>query len=76
MTVKRSVTIAGHRTSVSLEKPFWEALQQMADRQGKSISALVAQIDADRAQAAQQVNLSSALRIFVLKDLKAQSTSG
>jgi len=61
--VKRSVVIAGHRTSVSLEQAFWEALKQIAAEEGVSLAALVARVDAGRGKA----NLSSALRVFVLE---------
>jgi predicted DNA-binding ribbon-helix-helix protein len=64
---KRSVKIAGHRTSVSLEAPFWDALQALAARRGLSLAALVAEIDAGR----QARNLSSALRLFVLAEARA-----
>lgn len=60
--VKRSVMIAGHRTSVSLEQPFWDALREIADERDASIAGLVAEIDARRAE----TNLSSAIRLFVL----------
>ena len=60
--VKRSVTIAGHRTSISLETPFWDALAQHAAARGMSIQSLVASIDADR----RGHNLSSAIRVWVL----------
>jgi len=65
---KRSLVIAGHATSVSLEQEFWEALKQIADRRGIALAALVAEIDADR-----QENLSSALRLHVLRDLCAKA---
>ncbi len=58
---KRSVNIAGHATSLSLEVEFWEDLQVVARRRGLSLSALVGSVDAGRAG-----NLSSALRLFVL----------
>jgi predicted DNA-binding ribbon-helix-helix protein len=58
---KRSVTIAGHATSLSLEEPFWTALREVARRRGLSLNALVASVDAQRPG-----NLSSALRVFVL----------
>ena len=58
---KRSVMIAGHRTSVSLEAPFWDALADIAKQRGSSVNALIAEIDRDR-----QGNLSSAIRVFVL----------
>ncbi len=57
---KRSVVIAGHRTSLSLEEPFWRDLTAVARTRGLSLNALVASIDASRAG-----NLSSALRLFV-----------
>jgi predicted DNA-binding ribbon-helix-helix protein len=65
--VKRSVSIAGHRTSVSLEAPFWEALKQIAAERGVSVQALVGAIDAGR----EGQNLSSAIRLFVLEAVRA-----
>lgn len=62
---KRSVDIAGHRTSVSIEEPFWEALHDIASRRKTSVSELVASIDRARGG-----NLSSAIRLYVLKDLQ------
>ena len=62
---KRSVTIAGHRTSVSVEDEFWDELLTIADRDGKSIKSLIAEIDAERDR-----NLSSAIRLRVLAELK------
>ena len=61
---KRSLVIAGHRTSVSLEEAFWRALSAQAATQGLSIAGLVARIDAARAGA----NLSSAIRVFLLQE--------
>ena len=61
--IKRSITIAGHRTSVSLEAPFWDALRDLAARRGVSVQALVGEIDAGRGAQ----NLSSAIRVFVLR---------
>jgi predicted DNA-binding ribbon-helix-helix protein len=58
---KRSILIAGHATSLSLEAEFWSALQDIARRRGLSINRLVASVDAARSG-----NLSSALRVFVL----------
>ncbi len=58
---KRSVTIAGHRTSISLEEPFWCGLQAIAADRGVSVAALIAAIDAIRGD----VSLSSAIRLFV-----------
>ncbi|WP_279357548.1 ribbon-helix-helix domain-containing protein [Methylobacterium indicum] len=61
--LKRSLVIAGHRTSVSLEAAFWEALRQLAVARGLSVQALVGRIDAERGEQ----NLSSAIRVFVLR---------
>jgi predicted DNA-binding ribbon-helix-helix protein len=61
--VKRSLVIAGHRTSVSLEDAFWRRLRRIAAERGLSINRLVAMIDASRGGA----NLSSATRVFVLE---------
>lgn len=65
--VKRSVSIAGHRTSVSLEAPFWEALGAIARGRGLSLQALVAAIDRERGGA----NLSSAIRVHVLDAVRS-----
>lgn len=64
--VKRSVSIAGHRTSISLEEPFWTALREIAERESLSIQALIGRIDAERGEQ----NLSSAIRVFVLKTVR------
>lgn len=61
--VKRSLVIAGHRTSISLEEAFWRGLKTLARKRAQSINALVAEIDADRGQA----NLSSAIRVFLFE---------
>ena len=66
--VKRSVAIAGHRTSVSLEAPFWDALKDIAAVRGASVQALVGAIDAGRGGA----NLSSAIRVFVLREVRGR----
>jgi predicted DNA-binding ribbon-helix-helix protein len=58
---KRSVMIAGHPTSVTLEEPFWDALKELAARDGLSVNALIERVDATRSG-----NLSSALRVHVL----------
>ncbi len=60
---KRSVTVAGHRTSVSLEAEFWQALTEIARARGRSINQLIAEIDRTRTG-----NLSSAIRVFVLRE--------
>jgi len=65
---KRSITVAGHRTSVSVEKAFWEVLKIIARREGVSLHALIARIDRDR-----QGNLSSALRTFALAYLRRRA---
>ena len=64
--VKRSVTIAGHRSSVSLEAEFWRKLQAEAARRGLSLNQLVSQIDSLRTQSGTSANLSAVLRVFVL----------
>ena len=61
--VKHSVNIAGHATSITLEAPFWEAFKEIAAARHLSINALITEIDNNR----QSANLSSAIRIFVLK---------
>ena len=66
--VKRSVAIAGHATSVSLEGPFWEALRAIAVEEGLSVQALIGRIDAERGEQ----NLSSAIRVFVLTDVRSR----
>lgn len=60
--VKRSIVVAGHKTSVSLEDAFWKGLKDVAGWHGITLSKLVADIDSSR----QHGNLSSAIRIFVL----------
>ena len=66
--VKRSVAIAGHRTSVSLEGPFWNALREIADARGISVQQLIGEIDIGRGEQ----NLSSAIRVFVLGQVRNQ----
>jgi predicted DNA-binding ribbon-helix-helix protein len=63
---KRSVMIAGHATSVSLEDEFWDALREIAAQRGLSLNALIAEIDQTRSGR----NLSSALRVHVLRALQ------
>jgi predicted DNA-binding ribbon-helix-helix protein len=60
--VKRSIVIAGHKTSVSLEDDFWEALKEIAAGRKATLSEVVASIDSSRSQG----NLSSAIRLYVL----------
>ncbi|HLU92028.1 MAG TPA: ribbon-helix-helix domain-containing protein [Pedomonas sp.] len=64
---KRSVTIAGHRTSLSLESEFWELLQAAANEEGMPLAQLVARIDEERT-----TNLSSAVRVWLLRRLLAR----
>ena len=66
--VKRSFSIAGHRTSISLEAPFWTALKDAAARETVSVAQLVARIDGHRNGA----NLSSAVRVWLLAYYRAQ----
>jgi predicted DNA-binding ribbon-helix-helix protein len=68
---KRSVTIAGHRTSISLEPEFWDALEAAAARRGRPLARLIGEID--RARAGR--NLTSALRVFLLQDALGQSAA-
>lgn len=66
--VKRSIVIAGHKTSVSLEDAFWKCLKEIAGSRELTLSDLVASIDTDRHNG----NLSSAIRLFVLDYYRAQ----
>ncbi len=68
---KRSVTVAGHRTSVSLEEAFWAALHRIAQARRQSVSRLVTEIDRQRSG-----NLSSAIRVFVLAEMAAGPQPG
>ena len=70
--VKRSVIIGGHKTSVSLEEPFWTELKQIAHAQHMTLSAAVTQIDDTR----EQSNLSSAIRLFVLHHFRLAQWPG
>lgn len=63
---KRSVTISGHQTSISLEEPFWRELKNLAKQKNMTLAALIGQIDRTRTGD----NLSSALRLAVLQDLQ------
>ena len=67
--VKRSIVIAGHKTSVSLEDAFWKGLKEIADDRDVTLSDLVSSIDTDR----QQGNLSSAIRLFVLDHYRSHA---
>ncbi|MDH3665636.1 MAG: ribbon-helix-helix domain-containing protein [Paracoccaceae bacterium] len=65
--VKRSLTLQGHRTSVSLEQAFWTEFQDLAKAEGLSVNALAARIDAGRTPPA---SLASAIRVYVLRAVK------
>jgi predicted DNA-binding ribbon-helix-helix protein len=70
--VKRSITIAGHRTSIWIEEPFWRALGEIAAERGMSGAALIAEIDEKRPAAG---NLSSAIRVFILDWYRSRSAA-
>jgi len=73
MMRKHSLTLAGHRTSVSLEPAFWLAFQDCALREDLSVNALAERIDAARLRGGQDdFNLSAAIRLHVLEDLQAR----
>ena len=67
--VKRSIVIAGHKTSVSLEDAFWQGLKEIATERALTLSDLVATIDTDRHHG----NLSSAIRLFVLDHYRSRA---
>ena len=67
---KRSVRIAGHQSSISLEQAFWDALKQIVDDRGLSINQMITDIDAARSADGLSGNLSSAIRVFVLAELR------
>ena len=67
--VKHSLTLKGHRTSVSLEDEFWEAFQSLARARGLSLNELAAEVDAGRSG---DVGLASAIRVWVLRALTAR----
>jgi predicted DNA-binding ribbon-helix-helix protein len=67
-SAKRSITIAKHRTSVSVEEEFWAALGEIADAQGRSVASLVREIDEARGE----TSLSAAIRSYVLKQSRTR----
>lgn len=67
---KRSVTLAGHRTSLSLEEAFWCELKRLAAAEGRSLNALITEIDAGR-----RGSLSGAVRVWVLERVKARAAA-
>lgn len=68
--IKRSVTIAGHRTSISLEPPFWDALKEIACSEDMSVNELVRRIDEGRDS---EGNLSGAVRVYILAHFRAKA---
>ena len=68
--VKHSLTLKGHRTSVSLEDEFWRAFREIAAAKSMPINALAAEIDADRGM---DIGLASAIRLYVLRHYQAQA---
>ncbi len=65
--VKHSVTLKGHRTSISLEDEFWDALRELAAEKDMAVNALVAEVDAERGM---DLGLASAIRLYVLRTLR------
>jgi predicted DNA-binding ribbon-helix-helix protein len=70
--VKRSFTLRGHQTSISLEEPFWDALKEAAEREGKTTAALVAVIDETRGDC----GLSGAVRTWILDYYRRRHAAG
>lgn len=71
--VKRSITIAGHQTSITLEPLFWKLLKVAAEKQALPINALVAQIDVQRLDADEPPGLATAIRLWLTHDLLGNS---
>ncbi|MDP2802972.1 MAG: ribbon-helix-helix domain-containing protein [Phreatobacter sp.] len=69
--IKRSIVVEGHKTSVSLEDEFWNALKEIAAERRETLSDVVGQIDGGRSQG----NLSSSIRLFVLDHYRTRSTA-
>jgi predicted DNA-binding ribbon-helix-helix protein len=69
---KRSITIARHRTSISLEDTFWQALSRLAKTDGRSVADLVSEIDRRRETSRSKTSLSAAIRLYVLERLDAR----
>ena len=68
---KHSLVVAGHRTSISLEDAFWDALRDLAREKGVTVAALVAEVDGARGAA----NLSSALRVMLFRDATKKASA-
>ncbi|MEW4466367.1 ribbon-helix-helix domain-containing protein [Parasphingorhabdus sp. JC815] len=71
--VKRSITIAGHQTSITLEPLFWDLLKNSAEKRGLPINALVAQIDVQRLDASEPPGLATAIRLWLVHDMLGKS---
>lgn len=69
--IKRSIVVSKHKTSISLEEPFWQALKEMTAAQGNTLSEVIASIDRQRGDGS---NLSSAIRTHVLAHYRALAT--
>lgn len=69
--VKRSIVVAGHKTSVSLEEAFWNGMKEISGFRNMTLSELVGEIDSNR----QQGNLSSAIRLFVLDYFRSRAST-
>jgi len=69
LVIKRSIVIAGHKTSVSLEDAFWSELKDIAEQKDQTLSSVVGEIDTRRLQG----NLSSAIRLFVLDNARSRA---
>ena len=70
--IKRSVLVRGHKTSISLEEPFWNGLKDIAASRGQPLTAVLQRVDLDRQD---NSNLSSAVRLFVLEHYRDQARS-
>ena len=71
--IKHSLTLQGHRTSVTLEAEFWQAFRTIAEEKGIALNALAAEVDAGRAP---ETGLASAIRVYVLRHDRAQARPG
>ena len=70
--IKRSMMIAGHSTSISLEPVFWEALREAAQAEGLPLNALVARVDAARVEERDPANLASAIRVWLFERARSR----
>ena len=71
--IKRSVEIAGHKTSISLEPLFWDMLQAVAQREELPLNAVIARIDAERIEAEHPPGLATAVRLWLAEDLQRRT---